>query len=193
MTPPRSRGGTPRASRRRPWPGYSAQKNYAASRAVARLDPLARRRRARHAGARGGDPVAARDRAAAPRLPRSPHQPLPRTLDPRDRLVSRLPAAPLRPPRRRVERPARPRVGAPRKRRARTAHARPAALPLPRHQPPPRDDRPLHDARRRADGGGRARRRRSPASRCIRRSRFSGTTSCAAASGTAAPASSSRS
>ena len=38
-------------------------------------------------------------------------------------------------------------------RRARPADARPAALPLPRHQPPPRDDRPLHDARRGADGG----------------------------------------
>ena len=33
MTPPRSRGGTPARVETRPWPGYSAQKNYAASRA----------------------------------------------------------------------------------------------------------------------------------------------------------------
>ena len=50
---------------------------------------------------------------------------------------------------------------------------------------PPRDDRSLHDARRRADGTRTGGRRRSPASRSIRRSRSCATTSCAAASRTA--------
>ena len=76
--------------------------------------------------------------------------------------------------------------------RAGPARARPAALSLPRHQPPPRHDRPLHDARRRADARPTAGGRRSPASPCIRRLRSCATTSCAEASRTAAPASSSR-
>ena len=45
---------------------------------LARLDPVARRRRAGHAGARDRDPVAPRHRTGAPRLPGAAHQPLPR-------------------------------------------------------------------------------------------------------------------
>ena len=67
------------ASSSAPWPGYVAQKNHAASLATPRLDPVARRRRARDAGARAarsgsaaripgarGVPHAARDLAPRP-------------------------------------------------------------------------------------------------------------------------------
>ena len=60
----------------RPWPGYIAQKNFAAERGLARLDPVARRRRAHLAAARGGNPRAGAGqpgtapRAAGYRMPR---------------------------------------------------------------------------------------------------------------------------
>ena len=56
----------------RPWPGYVAQKNFAAAQAAPRLDPVARRRRARVAGARRRDSRAAEPepRAAGYRIPR---------------------------------------------------------------------------------------------------------------------------
>ena len=50
-TPWRSRASTPTASSSATGPATSTQKNYAASLAAPRLDPVARRRRARHAGA----------------------------------------------------------------------------------------------------------------------------------------------
>ena len=57
----------------RPWPGYVAQKNFAAAAGAPRLDSVARRGRARLAGARGGDPRARqRPRRPSPgyRIPR---------------------------------------------------------------------------------------------------------------------------
>ena len=92
------------------WPGYVAQKNFAASLAshdwILSLDAdervtpaLAAEIGRRCGGARArGYPDAARDVASRP-------------LDPHDRLVSGLSAAPLRSPRRAVDRPVRARVG----------------------------------------------------------------------------------
>ena len=177
----RSRGGTARASRCGRGP------------ATARRRTTPRRSRRTTGSCRSTPTSASRRRspaeiqtllAAEPRtarLPRAARQPLSRPLDPRHRLVSRLPAAPLRSPRRAVERPPRARIG-----RRSTASpggcARSAALSLPRHQPSPRDDRSLHHARRRADARRRAARRRSPASRCTRRSPSCATTCCAGGS-----------
>ena len=186
-----SRGRTPRASRCATWPGYSAQKNYAASLALPRLDPVARRRRARHAGARRRDPGRLRRGPVAPRLPHPAHRHyLGRWIRGTDwypdyqlRLYDRRAGA--------MERPPRPRIGRVNGAKAADPAAparRPAALPLSRHQPPPRDDRPLHDARRRADGRPKADVPSIAAAiGLIRRSRSCATTSCAAASGRAAP------
>ena len=70
----------------RPWPGFAVQKNFAIEQATGDVDPVARRRRARHAGARGSHP---RDR----RRPRAGR----RLLDPaQEHLLGRL-GAPRRP------------------------------------------------------------------------------------------------
>ena len=69
---------------------------------------------------------------------------------------------------------------------------RAAALRLPRHRRSSRDDRPLHDLRRASDARGRPPRRRCCRSPATRRSPSCATTSRAAASATACPASSSR-
>ena len=66
---------------------------------LARLDSVARRRRARHAGAGRRDPRRPRGEPRAARLPHSARDLVPRALDPQHRLVSRLPAAALRSPR----------------------------------------------------------------------------------------------
>ena len=96
----RSPGASPTASSSRDWPGYVDQKNHAAALAQPRLDPVARRRRAGHAGAGRRDPGAAgrRARRAAATGCRGVTY-LPRALDSDDRLVPRLPAAALRPAR----------------------------------------------------------------------------------------------
>ena len=133
----------------RAWPGYVAQKNYAASLAshdwILSLD----------ADERVTPELAAEIRstlAAAvlrARLPHAAGDVAPRALDPDHRLVSRLSAAALRPARRRMDRALRargddgPGPGRPAARRA-------AALRLSRHRRSPRNHRPLHDATPRA-------------------------------------------
>ena len=87
-------------------------------------------------------------------------------------LVSRLSAAPVRPPRRPLERPADPRiVRADRARRdgfaSELEHYR-----LPRHLAPSHEDRSLHDADRGAVGARRAAARTRSRSPCIRRFAF---------------------
>ena len=74
---------------------------------------------------------------------------LPRALDSGHRLVSRLSASALRPPRRPLQRQARPRVGRAEEWPAGNTRAQPAALSLPRHLRPRHEHRSLHDARRR--------------------------------------------
>ncbi len=152
-----------------------------------RLDSVARRRRARDAGAGG-----ARSRRcwrptppqAAFRIPRVTWH-LGRWVRTTDwypdyqlRLYDRRAA--------RVDRPVRARVGdGPRRDRA--AARRAAALRLPRHRRSSRDDRSLHDVRRAPDARGRPPRRRCCSSPATRRSRFCATTSRAAAFATASP------
>ena len=125
----------------RAWPGYSAQKNYAAS--IASHDWIL----SLDADERVTPALAAeisatpRHRAREPRLPHAARHLVSRPLDPHDRLVSRLPAAPLRSAQRRVERAPRARVGSLEGRRAGPARERAAALRLPRHLRPPRHHR----------------------------------------------------
>ena len=119
----------------------------------ARLDPVARRRRARHAGARRGDPVA-RSPSEPPRrgyrVPRISHY-LGRWIRGTDwypdyqlRLYDRRAG---RWNGRRVHESVRARTES----RAQLTHDL-QHYPVSRHQRSPRHDRPLHDARRRADG-----------------------------------------
>ena len=126
--PSRSRGGTPRASRSRDWPGYSAQqKPRRRDRAhdwILALDADERVTPALAAEIQR-DPA---DGARRARLSHAARHVVPRALDPRHRLVSRLSAAPVRPPRRPVERPARARIGRA-KGHAGTLAERSAALP----------------------------------------------------------------
>ena len=153
MTRSRSRGGTPARVEIRPWPGYSAQKNYAASTRVARLDPVARRRRARHAG-----PRRRRSRRCSRRSRRTAATACPASATTSD-------AGSAGPTGIRTtscgSTTAAPPTGTAAACTSRCAvetaspgrlHARPAALSLSRHQPSSRDDRPLYDARGRADG-----------------------------------------
>ena len=76
------------------------------------------------------------------RLPDPARQPVSRAMDPDDGLVSRLPAAALRPARRTLERPAHPRILPPRPTAAlRSCDGELAALRLSRHLAPPHEDR----------------------------------------------------
>ena len=79
---------------------------------VARLDSVARRRRARRRGAGRRDPRAAEVRTGRPRLSRAARDQLSRAVDPVHRLVARLAAAAVRPARRPVDARARARVRA---------------------------------------------------------------------------------
>ena len=89
----------------REWPGYSAQKNFAADQAthdwVLSMDADERVTPALAAEIRAL--LATRARCA--RLQHPQGQPLSRTVDPQHRLVPRLPAAALRPARRTLEQP----------------------------------------------------------------------------------------
>ena len=120
----------------RDWPGYARAEELRRRRGRARLDPLGRRRRARHAGAGRGDPRAARPVRRGGRVPHPARHVAPRPLDSHHRLVSRLPAAPLRPAARALDGAARARVGHGR-RPGRPARRRAPALRLPRPQPSP--------------------------------------------------------
>ena len=172
----------------RDWPGYSRAEELRRRRGRARLDPVGRRRRARHARARGRDPArrSTGDPAAAG-LSHSARDLASRPLDPHDRLVSGLPTAALRSPPRALEAAAGPRVGRRRRRRRRSSRhdlQHYAYRDISHHHQTM--DRyttlaaeEMHDDGRRAGVIG---------SRCcIRRRRSCGTTSCAAASSTALP------
>ena len=136
----------------RDWPGYSAQKNFAAVQAAhdwilsldadERVTPeLAEEIRAHRSQ---------RDAAAAGfRIPRVTWHLGP--LDPHHRLVSRLPAAALRPPARRAGPAAYVHESVTADGPVGAARARSAALRLSRHRASSRDDGSLHDA------GGRSR------------------------------------
>ena len=171
------------------WAGYSAQRNYAAE--IASHDWIL----AIDADERVPPELASRDsanharRVRRRRLSHATRLVLPRTLDSRHRLVPRLSAAALRSARGPLQRQARARVGRAEAGPPGHARARPAALPLPRHLGPRHEHRSLHDARGRGvvrRGPPRRIRSRPP---CIRPRRSCGTTSSAAASGTAPPAS----
>ena len=108
----------------REWPGYVAQKNYAAS--IASHDWIL----SLDADERVTPALAAEIRSTLrghrPRgIPHSASHVASRPMDPVDRLVSRLSGAALRSARRRVDRPLRPRGGHD------TRHARPTALRAP--------------------------------------------------------------
>ena len=111
-TPSRSRRRCATRVEVRDWPGYSAQKNFAAERRdndwILSLDADERVTPAL-AQPRSASPVQRGPRARGYRVSRV--TPLPGTLDAQHRLVSGLSAAPLRSPLRAVERRARPRVG----------------------------------------------------------------------------------
>ena len=138
-------------------------------------------------GAGGGDPRAPGDGTAAPRLPHPARHVVPRAVDPRNRLVSGLPAAPLRPPGGPLERPPRARIGRARRRTrpaartifstTRTATSRTTSRrSIATRRLPPTNGPPTGVARR-------SRRWRS-----TRRSRSCATTCCGAASRRASPA-----
>ena len=172
----------------RPWPGYVAQKNFAADAGQPRLDPLARRRRAGDAGAGRRDPRRCCDgEPARRRLSRAARDVSPRPLDPIDRLVSRLPAAPLRSPPRALGRALRPRIGEGRRAGRPICAASSSTTPIATSRIICR----RWTATRRWRRGRCSRTAGAPAGStcwCTRRRRSSATTCCAAGSATACPA-----
>ena len=146
----RRHGGSGRAAGARvivhDWPGYAAQKNFAAGAGGARLDPVDRCRRTGH-------PRAGRARsrtccAATRRPPATGCRASRGTSAAGFRSTDWYPDYQLR----LYDRAARPLEAAPGarvgggRRHARAAHEGAAALRLPRHRASSRDDEPLHDA-----------------------------------------------
>ena len=132
-----------------------------------RLDLLAGRGRAGDAGPGRRDQGDAGGRPGMRRLPHAARQPLSRPLDPVDRLVPRLPAAPLRPAQGEMGRAVRPRVRAGRG-RGRPAARGTRAPSVPRRLAPPADHRSVLEPGGAADVRGRPA-HRSAANRAPRR------------------------